>query len=76
MAAKNDREKSPKNIGRAGRDGWLTPAQQRAWVAYMHVQLRLTYEMNRQLQTDSELSLADYDVLVALSGDRDDQMRP
>ena len=34
----------------------------------MRVQQRLGYEMNRQLQADSELSLADYDVLNALSG--------
>ena len=32
----------------------------------MRVQLRLTYEMNRQLQADSDLSLPDYDVLNAL----------
>lgn len=54
---------------------WLTPQQQRAWVAYMRVQLRMNYEMNRQLQADSQLSLADYDVLVALSGNRDRAMR-
>src|ERR1700746_3016605 len=44
----------------------LTPGLQRAWLAYMRVQLRLTYEMNRQLQADSSLSLPDYDVLNAL----------
>jgi len=33
----------------------------------MHVQLRMNYEMNRRLQIDSGLSLADYHVLVALS---------
>src|SRR5579864_1797163 len=44
----------------------LTASQQRAWLAYMRVQLRLTYEMNRQLQADSTLSLPDYDVLNAL----------
>jgi DNA-binding MarR family transcriptional regulator len=44
----------------------LTPEQQRAWLAYMRVQLRLTYEMNRELQADSKLSLPDYDVLNAL----------
>ena len=44
----------------------LTPDQQRTWLAYMRVQLRLTYEMNRQLQADSNLSLSDYDVLNAL----------
>jgi hypothetical protein len=44
----------------------LTREQQRAWLAYMRVQLRLTYEMNRELQADSNLSLPDYDVLNAL----------
>src|SRR6201988_1346063 len=44
----------------------LTAEQQRTWLAYMKVQLRLTYEMNRQLQADSSLSLPDYDVLNAL----------
>jgi DNA-binding MarR family transcriptional regulator len=44
----------------------LTAGQQRAWLAYMRVQLRLTYEMNRELQADSDLSLSDYDVLNAL----------
>src|ERR1700739_4072678 len=44
----------------------LTPGQQRAWLAYMRVQLRLTYEMNRQLRAESSLSLPDYDVLNAL----------
>ncbi len=62
------RDTSPKQ-------GWLTPKQQRAWVAYMRVQLRMSYEMNRQLQADSCLSLADYDVLVALSNVGDDGMR-
>ena len=33
----------------------------------MRVQLRMNYEMNRQLQSDAGLSLADYDVLAALS---------
>ena len=32
----------------------------------MCVQMRLNYEMNRQLQSDSDLSLADYHVLNAL----------
>jgi DNA-binding MarR family transcriptional regulator len=47
--------------------GWLDGDQQRAWLAYIRVQLRLTYEMNRQLLADSDLSLPDYDVLTALS---------
>jgi DNA-binding MarR family transcriptional regulator len=46
---------------------WLSPSQQRAWVTYMRVQLRMNYEINRQLQRDSGLSLADYHVLNALN---------
>ena len=45
----------------------LTDEQQETWLAYMRVMLRLNYEMNRQLQTDSDLSLSDYDVLNALA---------
>jgi DNA-binding MarR family transcriptional regulator len=54
-----------KVVGR-GDQVWLDPDQQRAWLAYMRVQLRMAYEMNRQLQADGSLSLADYDVLTAL----------
>src|ERR1700686_5066037 len=49
-------------------DVWLSRSQLRTWLAFMGVQQRLGYEMNRQLQADNELSLADYDVLNALSG--------
>jgi DNA-binding MarR family transcriptional regulator len=50
-----------------GDSAGLSPSQQRAWVTYMRVQLRMNYEINRQLQRDSGLSLADYHVLNALS---------
>jgi DNA-binding MarR family transcriptional regulator len=53
--------------GPAPAGGWLDGDQQRAWLAYIRVQLRLSYEMNRQLLADSGLSLPDYDVLTALS---------
>jgi DNA-binding MarR family transcriptional regulator len=53
----------------------LTAEQSRAWVAYMQVGLRMTYEMNRQLQDQSGLSLADYHVLVALADARDGRMQ-
>ena len=49
-----------------GDSTWLSPSQQRAWVTYMRVQLRMNHEMNRQLQRDSGLSLADFHVLNAL----------
>src|SRR5260370_24221488 len=51
----------------AAAGGWLDGDQQRAWLAYIRVQLRLAYEMNRQLLADSGMSLPDYDVLTALS---------
>ena len=35
----------------------------------MKLQLRLRYEMNRQLQADNQISLADFDVLVALTSE-------
>jgi DNA-binding MarR family transcriptional regulator len=53
--------------GTAPAGGWLEGDQQRAWLAYIRVQLRLSYEMNRQLLADSGMSLPDYDVLTALS---------
>src|SRR6201992_3316572 len=53
--------------GAAPGDGWLDEDQQRTWLAYIRVQLRLAYEMNRQLLADSGMSLSDYDVLTALS---------
>lgn len=46
---------------------WLTEEQQRIWRAYLQMASRLQAEMNRQLQSDCDVSLADYDVLVALS---------
>jgi DNA-binding MarR family transcriptional regulator len=48
--------------GPAPAGGWLDGDQQRAWLAYIRVQLRLAYEMNRQLLADSGMSLPDYDV--------------
>jgi DNA-binding MarR family transcriptional regulator len=54
--------------------GWLNAEQQRAWLAFMRLQLRMTYEMNRQLQADSAMSFADYHVLNALAGTPDGTM--
>jgi DNA-binding MarR family transcriptional regulator len=55
------------NTAPAPAGGWLEGGQQRAWLAYIRVQLRLSYEMNRQLLAESGMSLPDYDVLTALS---------
>jgi len=54
--------------------GWLNEDQQRAWLAYIRIQLRMAYEMNRQLLADSGVSLPDYDVLTALSVADDGRM--
>ena len=59
----------------SGGSPWLSPSQKRAWLAYMRVQLRMNYEINRQLQRDSELSLADYHVLNALSNAPDHRLQ-
>ena len=48
---------------------WLSDDEQRAWRAYLRMNGRLAARLNRQLQTDSHLSLADYDVLVQLTDD-------
>ena len=46
---------------------WLTDEQQQIWRGYLTMASRLQTAMHRQLQQDCELSLSDYDVLVALS---------
>jgi DNA-binding MarR family transcriptional regulator len=45
---------------------WLSDEQQRVWRNYLTMVGKLQVAMNRQLQDDCGLSLADYDVLVAL----------
>lgn len=55
---------------------WLTSEQQRAWRAFVRLHGELTGRLNRQLQADSGLSLADYEVLVRLSEAPDGRMRP
>lgn len=52
---------------KTAQDRWLSASELRAFRAFMSVQMRLNYEMNRQLQSDTDLSLADYHVLNALT---------
>jgi DNA-binding MarR family transcriptional regulator len=54
---------------------WLSAAERQAWLAFMRVQMRMNYEMNRQLQSDSDLSLADYHVLNALTQAPDERLQ-
>jgi len=46
---------------------WLTEDEQRAWRGLQRMTSQLNARMNRQLQDDYGISLADYDVLVVLS---------
>lgn len=46
---------------------WLTDDQQDLWFAYLAMSGRLQAALGRQLQRDHGLSLADYDVLVAIT---------
>ena len=46
---------------------WLTEEEQRAWRGLLRMTSQLNARMNRQLQDDYGISLADYDVLVVLS---------
>ncbi|MGC9667973.1 MarR family winged helix-turn-helix transcriptional regulator [Planosporangium sp. 12N6] len=54
---------------------WLDEQEQRAWRGYVRMQGRLNARLNRQLQTDSELSLADFEVLVHLTDVPDGRLR-
>jgi DNA-binding MarR family transcriptional regulator len=61
-----------------GADGdvrWLTPAEQRAWRALQYLRTPLGSALNRQLTRDSNLSTADYEVLVVLSESADGLLR-
>src|SRR6201993_1825089 len=67
MARKGIAEVSRSQRRKTTQDAWLSAAEGQAWRAFMRVQMRMNYEMNRQLQSDSDLSLADYHVLNALT---------
>src|SRR5436853_7528292 len=55
---------------------WLDEREQRAWRAFLRMQAELAGRLNRQLLTDSGLSLSDYDVLVQLTDASDGRLRP
>jgi DNA-binding MarR family transcriptional regulator len=54
---------------------WLTAREQAAWRAYINMNSRLTARLNRELQEDFGLSIADFSVLVQLSEHVDARMR-
>jgi DNA-binding MarR family transcriptional regulator len=54
---------------------WLTDDEQRAWRGLLQMTARLNAQLNQQLQENSGLSLADYDVLVPLSEAPEQRLR-
>jgi DNA-binding MarR family transcriptional regulator len=57
-------------------DTWLSAPEQRAWRAFLGLHRELNARLNRQLQSQSQLSLPDYEVLVVLSEAVQGRMRP
>jgi DNA-binding MarR family transcriptional regulator len=55
---------------------WLDEKEERAWRAFLRMQGELAARLNRQLQTDSGLSLTDYDVMVQLAAAPGRRLRP
>ncbi|GAA1404027.1 MarR family winged helix-turn-helix transcriptional regulator [Catellatospora coxensis] len=55
---------------------WLDEHEQRTWRGFLGLQRQLIGQLNRQLQVDSGLSLADYDVLVQLTDTPEGRLRP
>jgi DNA-binding MarR family transcriptional regulator len=54
---------------------WLSDTEQRAWRAYLSMQARLGAALHRRMQAGTGLSMADFDVLVALTDRRDERVR-
>jgi DNA-binding MarR family transcriptional regulator len=54
---------------------WLTEREQAAWRSYLDMTAKLTARLNREMQQQSGISIADYSVLVQLSEHVDARMR-
>ncbi|HST82998.1 MAG TPA: MarR family transcriptional regulator [Kineosporiaceae bacterium] len=54
---------------------WLSAQEQTAWRAYLDGTRMLFAELDRQLASDAELSLTDYELLVRLSEAPDGRLR-
>ena len=55
---------------------WLDEGEQCAWRSYLQMHGQLLARLNRRLQADSGLSLADYEVLVRLTEVPEARLRP
>lgn len=54
---------------------WLSPAEMAAWRGYIVGSALLEYRLNRELQEEHDVTLADYEILVRLSEQPDRRMR-
>jgi DNA-binding MarR family transcriptional regulator len=54
---------------------WLSPAEQQAWRAFVRLHQRLNARLVRGLQAHSQLSGADFEILVALTDVPDGRQR-
>ena len=54
---------------------WLDKTEEHAWRSLLQMHTQLMARLGRQLQTDSELSMADFDVLVQLTDIADGRLR-
>ncbi|SEQ97839.1 DNA-binding transcriptional regulator, MarR family [Lentzea albida] len=54
---------------------WLEPEQQQAWRAYVRMQGELNAHLSRQMSVDSDISMADFAVLVQLTDTREERVR-
>ena len=54
---------------------WLNAREQAAWRAYLDMSAKLTAKLNRDMQQQAGISIADYSVLVQLSEHVDARMR-
>ncbi|MFC1403583.1 MULTISPECIES: MarR family winged helix-turn-helix transcriptional regulator [Streptacidiphilus] len=55
------------DIDTAAEPRWLNDTEQHAWRSFLRMQAQLTTRLGRELQAESDLSIADYDVLVHLT---------
>lgn len=54
---------------------WLSPAELQAWRSFIRLHQKLSARLNRDLQAQSGLSGADYEILVALTDVPDGRLR-
>jgi len=62
-------------MARTEDSAWLNGAEQRMWRRWMRLNTELLASLNREMQSDTGLSNADYQVLVVLTDSADGRVR-